>query len=257
MNIGFWSPTPCVGTSFAALSVAGCMAAEGVKTSFVPLGYYDSTAPDAFFSKVLLQKNDLRDVGVDAILKLVVGSTADADDLMDVGYSYIDRRLTYYTPTNQASEKRFREDVMANFDNLIKSLSQTFTHNVIDIGNGANDMTLTLIKPIDILVVCLGQNRSLIEKFNKEYQIKAAQIVYCITDFEENAGCDLNQINNLLGTKVLTRKNTFVIPHTIGLKQAVNTSHIAAYIKKCQSATSEEDKKLYKALLNAYKILDK
>lgn len=257
MNIGFWSPTHGVGTSYAALSVAACMAAEGEKIGLVPLSFYDSTAPDAFFSKVMLAKSDLRDVGVDAVLKQVIGGTADADDIRDVGYSYLNRCLTYFTPTNQASEVRYLEDITANVQNLIKSLSLTFKHNILDMGCGANEMTLAAIRPIDVLVICLCQNRSLVEKFNKEYQIKAARIVYCITDYEENVGCDINQINQLLGTKLLNRGNTFCIPHTIGLKQAINTSHIASYIKKCQESTTAEEKKLYKNLLNAYKILDK
>lgn len=230
MNIVFWSFLPGVSNVSSSALVTSILTATAyrVKCSVLQLHHKDNllTRPILFDD---LNDSTFGDNGMDALIRCVSSGKAEAADIEDSCFSFIEQRYNVFTPTTIHDEHIYKDNVLRSMDKIFEALNKTFKINFIDVPAGDNPYSRKALGLADYIVVCLPQSDFHINRILKSVSLPKDKTFYLITDFDGSQ--HLSKRNIIWKYKdYLNNNNCAVIPHSSSLADSLNTNKIIAFI---------------------------
>lgn len=244
MLVTFWSPfSGKSAVSGSILATAMSVAVDyKIRCSLLQVGYEFNE----LFSYFMPVEKDVagqifENTGIDALLRSARGRTISSEEVTDCSFSFVERRLNVFNPTTMGVESVFLSNLEQSLKGVTKSLNDTFRINFVDVPAGANRYAELVIGLTDVLVVCLPQSKSSIEKYLEQYNFNGAKVLYVFGDYDEQRS--LSMFNTAITfPKSIKFGSTGCIPHcTAYANELDNGRAISFYLSNTHCGQNDEN----------------
>lgn len=227
-----WSPLHGASSTANALAIAVCMA-EGhdcdtlvMQTHFAmnnlerPLIGTSSMSDDDLFGEI----------GIDQAAHLY---TANQFDKVKTCTITISEQLSVLPGTTKPNRETFdNEEERLIQRKVIRELSRYYSEVVIDVNAGYGEQSMTVLSAADNVVVCLRQNKKMIEDLltNKEFQTIASKkkVYFLFGEYDDMSKLSLRNVRKKY--KELSKANSGAIPYCTAYKDAISDCSVFGYL---------------------------
>ncbi|OUS68258.1 hypothetical protein B1748_34350 [Paenibacillus sp. MY03] len=226
----FWSPFPGqAGTTTSLLAAASCMGLE-FSSRMLLLGLLreeDEAVQRAFYTP---EKNPspLPDTGMDALLRLLQNRKLEASMLRDYAQSLLRERLDVL-PGSEKPSAGFAGLAERWLEPLLDTARRAYDLVLIDGGSGnAPGWREELRNRADLLIVCLPQNRLLLERFFQSPEsawLSARKTMFVFGQFDSASSLTINNLQR----RFRWQQSAFPVMHNTGWLDAVQHGEAIPY----------------------------
>lgn len=230
MMVVFWSPFPGqAGTTTSLLAAATCMGLE-YSSRMLLLGLLreeDEAVQRAFYTP---EKNPspLPDIGMDALLRLLQNRKLEASMLRDYAQPLLRERLDVLHGSAKASAG-FAGMAERWLEPLLDTARRAYDLVLLDGGSGtAPGWREELRNWADILVVCLPQNRLLLERFFQSPEselLSARKAMFVFGQFDPASSLTITNLQR----RFRWQQPAFPVMHNTGWLDAVQHGEAIPY----------------------------
>lgn len=170
-TVVFWSPVAgLAGTTTNLIATASCLGMEYSARTLL-LGHLQSeyvAVARAFYSLSAMDEKHTSDVGIDALLRLLQNRKLAPGMLRDYTMPLLQDRLDIL-PGSMKSDDSFQDSSQTWLTPLLNMARNAYDLVLIDGGSGSTPNRLWT--EADVLVVCLPQNRLLLERYFQSSEV--------------------------------------------------------------------------------------
>ena len=247
MQIAFWSNLHGQGATTANTVTASCIIAQ--KTSYKTLvaqNHIEKNAMEHYFLKkrdqAAIKMLDYTNQGVDALVRLYKNGRLKPEMVPDYTYSLMKNHgldLLFAS----GKKENLSSDTEGVLFNIFQCAKEAYDLVILDLHSGLNETnSRILLETSDIVVLCLSQNRSLLDDFKRTMeenpQLKGKRSAYLISRFEENSSLTPGNLSRELG---IDTKSLFTIPYHVGFLDACNNGKVIDFISYCLQSKKGAD----------------
>lgn len=243
-TVVFWSPVAGqAGTTTNLIAIASCLGME-YSARVLLLGHVQSeyaTVARAFFTLSVMSERHTRDAGIDALLRLLQNRKLEHGMLRDYAMPLLQDRLDLL-PGSLKSDDLFQDASQTRFIPLLDMAKRAYDLVLIDGGSGKGANRLW--DAADVLVICLPQNRLLLERFfqsSKFALLRERKTLFVIGQYD---------LHSRLSAKNLMRQfpdlqHAHPVVHNTGWLDAVQYGGATSYWFRNQRLTRAHENYLF------------
>ncbi|AGA60028.1 CobQ/CobB/MinD/ParA nucleotide binding domain-containing protein (plasmid) [Thermobacillus composti KWC4] len=173
--VAFWGPIHGqVGTTGSTLAVSASIGTEYTTKTLVSHTHWaHSTLERGFLKQKMENENNLinfTDIGLDALARFARSRKLEPEKVKDYTYPILKDRLDLLIGTAKNEEA---EIVLADVvHDIFLNANKFYDVTLIDVNSGVkNQLTRTVIQCADLVVICLNQNMTILERYfeHKEF----------------------------------------------------------------------------------------
>lgn len=174
---------------------------------------------------------DFADHGMDALLRLIRSQRLQEDSLSDYAWSLLrDHRLDLLPGTAKAEP--FSGTSREQLVDVLRCASRAYDTVMVDVHSGTEAAgSLSVVQAADICVVCLNQNRALLDAAFEEDSLarirEEKQTLYLVSRFDPGNGLSVSDIARRYGLPMGTMT---AIPYSPMLARACNAGRLYEYV---------------------------
>lgn len=252
MQIAYWSNFHGqTGTTSNAIATAVNLAMKyNVKVLLSSIQYEKSNMDNAFFNKEELSE---RESGLDAIERVARTKDLDRNNFSVYTTSLIENRLDLITSSSRVSYELFKK-INDSIKDILYSANKAYDFVFIDVNSGMKDeVTKTVLKESDIIVVNLSQNEKVIgDFFTKDKQeleeLTSGKKIINIGNYDFKSKCSKKYISKVYKCN----DEIFCTPYVTDFKDAINNHKAINYFmvnRNMDNAFFEEIDKISERLM--------
>jgi MinD-like ATPase involved in chromosome partitioning or flagellar assembly len=259
-----WSPFHGVGTTANCISSALDISLNyAIKSLVMHNQYIKSNMETAFLAS---ESSDLlanfEDKGVDALERLAMSAQLTSENFYNYTTTIIEERLSLVTGTTKPKEELF-EKMRHTIMNIVKVARDSYDLVFVDANAGnRNEMTVKVLEEADVVVVCLSQNKLILDTFFQKREwlecLDNKPLILVIGKYDPTSKYTTKFIKNAYEYS----GEIFTIPYCSSFLDSHNDHRVADYflanIKRSRKDDSsyyfQEVKKLSKAILDLSSI---
>jgi hypothetical protein len=235
-SIAFWGPVHGqVATTSNILAAASILGSEyiGRKTIVTHTHWSHSTLERGYFKNNSLTENsfiNFTDIGLDALARFARSRKLEPEMIKDYTHHIVNQLdLLYGTTKSDENADALVEDIKNIFDNCRLYYDLT----LIDVNSGSqNKATNTVLQNSDLIVVCLSQNTSLLDRFfiEKEWDhvIGSKQFIIVLGQYDKYS----HYTHANISRKYKYKNPIYTVPHCSHYMDAYNQSAVAEFFMR-------------------------
>lgn len=136
----------------------------------------------------------------------------------------------YYIPTSNGSNiETFEYDIYGSINHILKVLDSFADITYIDTSNKHNLSSKIILEEVDLVVVNLVQNSSMIQNFFENYSSILSKCVFLISSYHKESSIN---INNISKTHFINKSNIATIPFNVEYQEAVIQGTIVEFLSR-------------------------
>jgi len=230
MTVVFWSPFPGqAGTTTSLLATATCLGLEySARLLLLGLLHEDDEAVQRAFYPPGRNPSPLPDTGMDALLRLLQNRKLEARMLRDYAQPLLRERLDVL-PGSVKPSAGFADLAARWLQPLVDTARRAYDLVLLDGGSGtAPGWRETLRKQADLLVICLPQNRLLLERFfqsSEGAKLSGRQALLVFGQFDPASSLTVNNLQR----QFRWQQPAFPVAHNTGWLDAVQHGEAIPY----------------------------
>ncbi|MDF1616896.1 hypothetical protein [Petrocella sp. FN5] len=244
MQIAFWSPNHGqTGTTSTAVAMA-CMSAllYNFKILIAHSHFERSTLEGCFMKEKVHHQEDLLDFsdnGLDALKRLAKNGRLASGMICDYTISLLANRRLDLLQGTKTSKPIDTQETLTLLSQIFAVANMEYDLTMIDVPSGTHHkLTQKIIKNSDLVVVCLNQNKALMDTFfsNKSYAslLSEKTVLYNIGMYNKESRSTLKNLAKTYGMD-----NMMCMPYDIGFMDACNSSRILDFLMRHLSMNSK------------------
>jgi cellulose biosynthesis protein BcsQ len=248
VQISFWSNMHGQGAVSATTAV---LASEiAVKTAYKTLVVHNQIQLSALESYFLIPRGyadyyerGIKNEGIDALFRLMRNGRLSPDMIPDYTLSLLkNHRLDILLGTSKKEMPTSEEEDI--FIRILDLARTYYDFVLIDAHSGLNQKnTLMILNSSDIIVLCINQNRFLLDQLldlrKTLSDFPEKKIVYVITRFQKLSSMTPGNIAKKYDMK---KEKIFIIPENARFLDALNNGRVFEFVSYYQKAKSREEK---------------
>lgn len=234
MNIAFWSSSPGKGCTTASMLAVACMAAWGRRqdTAVLPMQGHNGALLRAFISKSdEASVKTLADSGMDSLVRTLKEGVSDTSLVRDSAFSFCQGRLHAFTPTKNRNVQAYNDGFAAALPGMLTALGSAFDAAFLDCPAGMQPISGRVIEAADAVVICLPQSYDEVDALFSGFNFGAGKYFFLFGDYDAGSMCSVRNLQRSY-RKLVTPKNSAVIPHCTEFNNAMNNSSVARFFAK-------------------------
>jgi len=248
MQIAFWSPNHGqTGTTSAAVAMA-CMAAllYNFKILLAHSHFERSTLESCFMKEKVHDHEDFLDFsdnGLDALKRLAKNGRLTSGMICNYTISLLANRRLDLLQGTKTSKPIDAQETLALLSQIFTIANRDYDLTMIDVPSGTHHkLTRTIIQQSDLVVVCLNQNKAILDAYfsSKSYASMLGEktILYNIGMYNKNSRYTLKNLAKTYGMD-----HVMCIPYDVGFMDACNNSRILDFIMRHLTMNSKNKHK--------------
>lgn len=250
MIVAFWSPFAGVSAASSGMlaTVLATAIANHKKCSVMNIGYDTQSSFPYFMPRS--NGGDLQiyeNTGVDALLRESKSKVMSAAEVEDYAFSFAEKRINVFTPTNIVSEVLYIENVLDAIENVFKALRSAYQISFVDVESGVNEYSKAVLPLVDLVVVCLPQSSHRIEMYFEKYKVPNKNAIYLLSDYDAHQ--KVNQFYlQFKYSKHLRKSTVIVLPHNSEYANSLNSATaISYYLRNIQCTAKDSNYQFIKS----------
>jgi MinD-like ATPase involved in chromosome partitioning or flagellar assembly len=195
----------------------------------VPLVSTSSKADKEFFM----------DLGIDALARCIKSAPLDAEVFESCSISLLDKQLNLLPGTTKDNREIFENDISKTIFGILQAASKYHDFVFIDTNSGKNELTMKIIKDSDIVIVCLNQNKSMLEDYSRNYEIQDKKVFYLIGNYDYHSRYNLHNLRKCFSW--LKNDNSAIIPYNTEYMDAQSDGQVISYLLKNMDCDKDDN----------------
>lgn len=184
-------------------------------------------------------KEFFMDLGIDALARCIKSAPLDAEVIESCSISLLGKHLFLLPGTTKDNREIYENDMRKTISGILQGVSKYHDFVFIDTNSGKNDLTMKIIKDSDIVVVCLNQNKSILEDYSRNYEIHDKKVFYLIGNYDENSRYNLHNLRKSFSW--LKNDNSAIIPYNTEYMDAQSDGQIIPYMLKNLNSDKDDN----------------
>lgn len=232
-----WSPLHGAYTTANTLALAVCMA-EGheTKTLVTQTHFSLNNLEMPLIGRSTISKDELfTDIGLDAATRLYKANSFGLIESATIPIGgETDTALSLLPGTTKRSREIFDNDEeRLLLKRVIRELARYYTEVLIDTNAGYGDQTMAVLEAADNIVICLRQNRQMIEDVLANEQIKPLlekkKVFYLFGEYDSLSKMSLQNLRKIFRSS-FSKSNLGAVPYNIGYRDAISDCTAYSYL---------------------------
>jgi len=260
--ISFWGPlSGQAATTSNVLAVGTLLGAEYTtkKTLVTHTHLMNSTLEHGYFKKDSFTKSNLinfNDFGLDALARHASSKKLEPAMIQDYTHHVLNKLdILFGTKKNEESA----EELNGLLKNIFENCSREYDLTLIDVISGTeNPSTNTVLQNSDLIVVCLNQNVTLLDRFfiEKEWNqiLREVPVVIMLGQYDRDSHLTIGNIVR----KYKYKGPVYALPRCSNFMDAYNESSVAEFYMRNRNIDRrdgdyfffEETRRMTKGILN-------
>lgn len=253
MKIVFWSPvhgqTSVTSNFLIIILICGMLHKKKSLITQTHFSFNNLEAP-------LIQSNSkenaayFSDIGIDALIRNFKSEKIVKKTIENCSIPIENTNITLLPGTTKTNRNSFDYDMNKVTPSLLKVVEEYYEIVFVDASPSANSLSMNLIDDADLVVVNMGQNKNIIDLFNKEFKEKiSSKVFYLFGSYDSNSKYNISNLRRIY--KDIKLVNSGTIPYNTAFKDALIDSNVVNFVKKCIDNPNESEKYFIKKSINA------
>ncbi len=154
----------------------------------------------------------------------------EASKLIEEASIEILSNILYCIPTSNGSNiETFEYDIYGSINHILKVLDSFADITYIDTSNKHNLSSKIILEEVDLVVVNLVQNSSMIQNFFENYSSILSKCVFLISSYHKESSIN---INNISKTHFINKSTIATIPFNVEYQEAVIQGTIVEFLSR-------------------------
>lgn len=166
-------------------------------------------------------------VGIDQVIQGILAGINTKQLLMDSCVSLTEQCIDFLPGTQAKNREVYEKGLKDAYHTILNLAQQCYEDVFIDACTGMNSFMEQLWDEADYIVVCLSQNSRLLNDFFDNYTFDPNKTLFLIGNYDERS--ELNLKNLCKRYKVMTLKNTLVIPYNVEFRDSMSAARIKEF----------------------------
>lgn len=231
MKLVFWSDRPGHGhVTTSMLALMGIAASRfNYKCAVLQLSHlWSNGLQQAFLDMSLVNGDYFQDNGIDALLRTVKTGVSDNQQIINCGFSFMNRNVSMYVPTKSEIPENYYNELLELETPLLNALDASHELVFIDAGSGNTPIAIKALEEADVIVICLPQNINGIRDFIRNYKIEANNIYFVCGNYDKGSSMSMPVFRKRFKSDIFP-KNSGIIPHDINFTDALAIGEISRF----------------------------
>lgn len=164
--------------------------------------------------------------------KIIQPWGTDSDPLeviKEASLEILDNTLYYIPVSYHINQETFDYNLYGNIKDIMDATEEFADITYIDTSNQNNLSSKIILEEVDLVVVNLKQNSSIIQYFFDNYSSILDKSVFLISNYNKNSSLNLDKISK---THSISKPNIAVIPYNIEYQEAVSQGTVVEFLSR-------------------------
>ncbi|NLM10702.1 MAG: ParA family protein [Clostridiaceae bacterium] len=230
MQVSFWSNYHQIGTTNNMIAVALFIALKYRLRILVAHNHFDrSTLESAFIDESYMEHSlmDFSDTGIDALSRFIKFNRIEKDEISSYTTTVLKNRLDLLIGTRNTNRNIYQNNLKETIRLILQSAALYYDLIFIDTAPGNNEISETIIKNSNLVVVNLCQNPNTIENYLKDYSDYREKSLIILGKYDVNSRFNIKKIK-----KRFCLNNVYAIPYSTEFADACIESRVVDFFIK-------------------------
>lgn len=231
MKIVFWSPVPGQGCTTSSLLAIGTYlaTAERKTVSVLPTNCtnHDVQLPFLGYEKEEVFMNAASRCGLDALFRNAKGERLTKSNVEDAALR-LTPKLAIFPVATGGKVSSNENTLIETYSEIVNAIDKYNDYVLVDTRGGATKLNQQVIASADILVVCVNQNRSVLETYFNQFDGNRKNIFLLVGDYDRNQSVSIKNIRHRY--KSVNSNNSATIWHSSGFSDAMNEGKLLKWM---------------------------
>lgn len=177
-----------------------------------------------------------KQVGINYIMKQLSNGKYETNMIKNASQMIKDGSLEilsnslYYIPQNYVTNSEiFDYDLYGCINHVLEVLEKFADITYIDTSNKSNLSSKIILEEVDLVVVNLVQNSSMIKNFFENYSSILSKCVFLISSYHKESSLNINKISK---ANLINKANIAIIPYNVDYQEAVSQGTIVEFLSR-------------------------
>lgn len=241
MKITFWSNAHGQsGTTSNLLAVAVMSTLLHQNKNMVIQTHFNlNNLEGSMVSALKADREFFMELGIDALTRYIKSAPLDEEVIESCSISLLNKQLNLLPGTAKYNRKIYENDVSKTITGILHAASKCHDLVFIDTKSGINDLSMKIMKDSDIVVVCLNQNKSILEEYANISEIRNKKVFYLIGNYDYNSRYNLHNLRKSFSW--LRNSNSAIIPYNTEYRDAQSDGQVIQFILKNMDCDKDDN----------------
>lgn len=179
------------------------------------------------------------ELGIDALTRYIKSAPLDEEVIESCSISLLNKQLNLLPGTAKYNRKIYENDISKTITGILHAASKCHDLVFIDTKSGINDLSMKIMKDSDIVVVCLNQNKSILENYANISEIRNKKVFYLIGNYDYNSRYNLYNLRKSFSW--LRNNNSAIIPYNTEYMDAQSDGQVIQFILKNMDCDKDDN----------------
>jgi len=137
--------------------------------------------------------------------------------------------LYFIPPSYVTNRETFEYNLYGNINRIFEALDAFADIIYIDTSNKNNLSSKIILAEVDLVVVNLNQNSSMIKSFFDDYSSILSKCVFLISSYHKESSLNINKISK---NHLINRANIATIPYNVEYQEAVSEGTVVEFLSR-------------------------
>jgi MinD-like ATPase involved in chromosome partitioning or flagellar assembly len=241
MKIAFWSNVRGQSGTTSNLMAVAVMSTllHQYKSLIIQTHFNLNDLETPLISSLKEDQEFFMDSGIDALTRYIKSAPLDGEVIESCCISLLNKHLNLLPGTLKDNRIIYESDISKTITGILHTASNYHDIVFIDTNSGINDLSMKIIKDSDIVVVCLNQNRSILEDYVNTRGIRDKRLFYLIGNYDHNSRYNLQNLRKSFSW--LNYKNSAIIPYNTEYMDAQSDGQVIQFMLKNMDCDKDDN----------------
>lgn len=241
MKIAFWSNVHGqTGTTSNLLAIAILSTLQYKIKMFLAQSHFTLNNLEAPFLTIsdLDKKEYFMDVGIDALTRAIKSTYLDNQIIENSTLSFINKQLVLLPGTVKSNRNLYEEDLSKTIVGILQVIDRYYDFVLMDVNSGNCSLSKKILQNVDLIVVNLRQNITVLKDYEQNYDFINKKILYLLGNYNPNSRYSITNLKKQFS--FLRGRNVGVIPYNTEFMDAGAEGNIISYFIKNMNCEKED-----------------
>ncbi|MBU5331939.1 MAG: hypothetical protein E6600_08490 [Anaerocolumna aminovalerica] len=179
------------------------------------------------------------DLGIDALTRYIKSAPLDKEVIESCSISLLNKHLNLLPGTLKDNRKIYENDMNKTIKGILHAASKYHDFVFIDTNSGINDLSMKIIKDSDLVVVCLNQNKTILEDYANISIFRGKKVFYLIGNYDYYSRYNLYNLRKSFSW--LKNSNSAIIPYNTEYMDAQSDGQVIQFMLKNMDCDKDDN----------------
>lgn len=241
MKVTFWSNVQGQGGTTSNLLAVAVMSTllYQYKIMVIQTHFNLNNLEASLVSTLKSDREVFMDLGIDALTRYIKSAPLDKEVIESCSISLLNKHLNLLPGTLKDNRNIYENDMNKTIKGILRAASKYHDFVFIDTNSGINDLSMKIIKDSDIVVVCLNQNKRILEDYVNISKIGGKKVFYLIGNYDYYSRYNLYNLRKSFSW--LKNNNSAIIPYNTEYMDAQSDGQVIQFMLKNMDCDKEDN----------------